>query len=426
MECKRQFMKRYEGGEGRRDWEQRELELHCLVNAIHFPRSKDSFVIISFRRISCALLLLAALAVTSGCSVRRLAAKQIITAPNLQRAVPTNQFARLWTNFFPNGSSNPLVSVSIPVGPPAAMLQATIFPPRDYHQKFASVVRTNQNGKRSFFLTALPETNDTFMARTEPATVILLHGYGMTKESMAPWALMLAQAGYRTITVDLRGHGQSTGPRIGFGKFEVSDLRQAFDYLLAQGLCDERVAVMGMSYGAAMALHWAAQDRRIDAAVAIAPYNRPDEAIERFAQMMKIPLPRKTVQAGIAGAATKLGLEWKDWSAEASMRRIKCPVLLIGGEKDPICPPEDIQALEGASEGALVKSIVVPEANHFVIGMWMGGLSDPIKAWLNTHLARKESRKQVANREKEKGRTTGPALSHRLHLRTSAATTWTE
>jgi pimeloyl-ACP methyl ester carboxylesterase len=343
------------------------------------------------RKISWALLLLLPLLGGAGCSVSRLAANQIITAPNLQRAVPTNQYARLWTNFFPEGASNPLVSVRIPVGPPEASLHATVFPPRDYHRKFVSVVRTNQNGRKSFFLTALPETNDTFVARTEPASVILLHGYGMTKESMAPWALMLAQAGYRTITVDLRGHGQSTGARIGFGKFEIEDLRQTLDYLIAQGLCEENVAVMGMSYGAAMTLHWAAQDSRIRAAVAIAPYNRPDEAIERFAVMINLPLPKKTVLAGIAGAATKLNVQWKDLSAEESIRRVKCPVLLIGGEKDPICRPDDIECLERASDGAVVKSVMIPEANHYIIGVWMDRLSEPVRGWFDTHLGAKRA-----------------------------------
>lgn len=85
-------------------------------------------------------------------------------------------------------------------------------------------------------LSALPRTNDIFHPLAHPATVILLHGYGMTKESMSPWGFVLAQAGYRVIALDLRGHGMSSGARIGFGKYEVPDLRQALDYLLAHGL----------------------------------------------------------------------------------------------------------------------------------------------------------------------------------------------
>lgn len=67
--------------------------------------------------------LFAVLLGTSGCSIGRLAANQIVMAPNLQRAVPTNYIAAWWTNFFPKGSSNPLVWMTIPVGPPEARMQ---------------------------------------------------------------------------------------------------------------------------------------------------------------------------------------------------------------------------------------------------------------------------------------------------------------
>jgi alpha-beta hydrolase superfamily lysophospholipase len=359
------------------------------MNVIRLRWSKPAFLMKRLREISSILFLLVLLAIASGCSVSRLAANQIVTAPNLQRTHPTNYFAKWWTNFFPNGGSNPLVSITIPVGPPEARLRGIAFPPRDYHWKFESTIATNRNGKRNFSLTAQPETNHTFAARAEPATVILLHGYGMTKESMVPWAFVLAQAGYRVVTLDLRGHGESTGARIGFGRLEAADLSQALDYLIAHGLCDERVAVMGISYGATMALHWAARDSRLETVIAIAPYNQPDEAIARFAKMMNLPVPQKTVQAGTARAATKLNLKWKEWSAESAIRRAKCPVLLIGGEEDPICPPEDIRSLERAgneSGSVRVEGVIVPQANHFVVGMSMGILSRPIKAWLNAHL----------------------------------------
>src|SRR5215204_1251635 len=40
-------------------------------------------------------------------------------------------------------------------------------------------------------------------------TVILLHGYLQNRNSVTPWAVRLAQAGFRCAVVDLRGHGTS-------------------------------------------------------------------------------------------------------------------------------------------------------------------------------------------------------------------------
>ena len=334
------------------------------------------------------MALLVLLLPTSGCLMSHLAADQIITAPNLHRGIQTNFIAAWWTNFFPWSASNPVVLMTIPVGPPEAKLQGFLLPPGDYHWKFETTFTTNRSGLESMLLRALRETNDTYRPLAHPATVILLHGYGMTKESMTPWALVLAQAGYRVVALDLRGHGMSKGTRIGFGKYEVGDLRQALDYLVEHDWCDGRAGVMGMSYGATMALHWAARDPRISTVVAIAPYNRPEETIVRFAEMLKLPVPKRSIRAGMTRVATMLDLEWKDWSTETAMRRLTQPVLIIGGGQDPICRREDIAALEDAATGAGVgpKILIIPEANHMVIGAWMQGLSEPVKEWFKAHL----------------------------------------
>ena len=50
-------------------------------------------------------------------------------------------------------------------------------------------------------------------------TVILLHGFLQNRNSMTPWAIRLAQAGYRCAVLDLRGQGASTGKHISFGAF---------------------------------------------------------------------------------------------------------------------------------------------------------------------------------------------------------------
>jgi pimeloyl-ACP methyl ester carboxylesterase len=53
---------------------------------------------------------------------------------------------------------------------------------------------------------------DTFGDPNAPV-VLMLHGGGQTRHAWHGTATSLADAGWRTITVDLRGHGQSTHPR---------------------------------------------------------------------------------------------------------------------------------------------------------------------------------------------------------------------
>ncbi len=53
---------------------------------------------------------------------------------------------------------------------------------------------------------------DTFGDPDAP-TVLMLHGGGQTRHAWQATATNLAKAGWRAITVDLRGHGESTHPR---------------------------------------------------------------------------------------------------------------------------------------------------------------------------------------------------------------------
>ena len=323
--------------------------------------------------------------IAPGCGVSRLAANRIIAAPNQHQRGSLAAWKSVWTNLLSKVTTNPLASVTIPVGPPEAALSAMEVPPRDYHSRFVTTVERKPDGKATLSLRWEPEPRDTFKPLEQPATILVLHGYGMMKESMAPWAFMLAQGGFRVVAVDLRGHGQSTGARIAFGKYETTDLRQALDYLIARGLCDERVGVLGLSYGATLALNWAARDARVRAVVAIAPYNQPDDAIVRFAEMENVPIPSRMVRSAAASAASKLDLKWSDWSAEAAIRRLQQPVLLVGGGKDPVSRPEDILKLKQAAGGES-QSLVVPEADHYVVGLWMQELTEPITAWFRERL----------------------------------------
>ncbi|MDT0275830.1 alpha/beta fold hydrolase [Blastococcus goldschmidtiae] len=102
--------------------------------------------------------------------------------------------------------------------------------------------------------------------------VVLAHGFGGSKDSVADDARALAGRGYVVLTFSARGVGGSTG-QIGLNdpRFEIADLSALIDVLAerddvvqdADG--DPRVGVAGASYGGALALLGAAYDERIDA-----------------------------------------------------------------------------------------------------------------------------------------------------------------
>jgi len=110
-------------------------------------------------------------------------------------------------------------------------------------------------------------------ANPAPA-VLLAHGFGGTKHSVADSAGELASRGYVVLTWSARGFGNSGGTiSLDHPAYEVNDARALLDALAARpevrkdSGADPRVGVVGGSYGGALALLLAAADQRVDAIV---------------------------------------------------------------------------------------------------------------------------------------------------------------
>ncbi|HEX6871498.1 MAG TPA: alpha/beta fold hydrolase, partial [Micromonosporaceae bacterium] len=109
----------------------------------------------------------------------------------------------------------------------------------------------------------------------DPVPAILLaHGFGGTKRSVATDAEDFAARGYAVLTWTARGFGRSGGQiHLDSPDYEVRDAQRLLDWLAArpdirtdtQG--DPKVAVVGGSYGGGLALLLAGVDRRVDAIV---------------------------------------------------------------------------------------------------------------------------------------------------------------
>ncbi|GLY96957.1 alpha/beta fold hydrolase [Actinoplanes sp. NBRC 103695] len=110
--------------------------------------------------------------------------------------------------------------------------------------------------------------------------VLLAHGFGGTKNSVRTDAQSLAERGYAVLTWTARGFGRSGGQiHLDSPDYEIRDGQRLLDWLAARpevrtdATGDPRVGVVGGSYGGALALLLAAQDRRVDAIVPLITWN---------------------------------------------------------------------------------------------------------------------------------------------------------
>lgn len=85
-------------------------------------------------------------------------------------------------------------------------------------------------------------------------TLVLLHGWMMDGDSLLPWSLTFARAGYRVLTLDLRNHGHSGPGPSGYGTRESDDLVDVLADLRRRGELAGPLHLFGISYGAATAL----------------------------------------------------------------------------------------------------------------------------------------------------------------------------
>ncbi len=104
--------------------------------------------------------------------------------------------------------------------------------------------------------------------------VLLAHGFGGTKDSVSDDAEDLANLGYAVMTWTAEGFGDSTGQiHLDSPDWEVRDGQQLLNWLAGRPEIrldapgDPRVAVVGGSYGGALALLLAGYDQRVDAIV---------------------------------------------------------------------------------------------------------------------------------------------------------------
>lgn len=111
-----------------------------------------------------------------------------------------------------------------------------------------------------------------YMPGRNDAAVILLHGYDSDRVQVLPQAMALAEAGYRVLLYDLRGHGESDPVLRSFGWEDVADVGRALSWLGSQEEVDtERIDIYGFSVGGQVAIRAAAAQSRLRAVVADGP-----------------------------------------------------------------------------------------------------------------------------------------------------------
>jgi len=197
--------------------------------------------------------------------------------------------------------------------------------PDDYRLQVERVVIPTEDGLR---------LAGWYIPRPGAPAVILLHGYPAEKADLLPIAAALAPR-FTVLLLDQRYFGASGGRATTLGWRERHDLVRAIDCLAARGF--HQVGVFGLSLGGAVALLAAAEDPRIRAVAAYAPFaDLRALGYELYGWMWYLKYPF----VGLLRGWSRLffGHDITALSPERAAAAITVPVLLVASREDEQIP----------------------------------------------------------------------------------------
>ncbi|MBX3389034.1 MAG: alpha/beta hydrolase [Phycisphaeraceae bacterium] len=167
--------------------------------------------------------------------------------------------------------------------------------------------------------------------------VVLTHGWSDSKVGALSRVSALAPLCSRLIAWDLPGHGESGGA-CELGLSEADDLLRLVDSL---EVGSDKV-LMGWSLGAGVSLAAAAK-MRVAGVIAEAPYRMPEtpamHVMRARGSPWRVNLPSALWLIGLRKGRPKSA--WRGFDRAEVARGVSCPVLVLRGSEDAICPRED-------------------------------------------------------------------------------------
>ncbi len=219
-------------------------------------------------------------------------------------------------------------------------------------------------------------------------TLIISHGQNGSMAGDLPLAAALHAQGYNVLMYDQRAHGESDGQHLTYGVFEKEDLLGAIDYLQAEKGVG-KVAILGLSMGASVAMIAAALTHSVSVLVLDGVYERFVLAL-RAAIRQRVPLPGLDLllaQLGVSGASLITNTRMFQVSPVLWARHLReVAVLFIHCEYDHITSREAVQRLADDLDELPYRIWEAPGCTHR-----QAFAQDPeayiaqIAAWLDAH-----------------------------------------
>jgi alpha-beta hydrolase superfamily lysophospholipase len=224
-----------------------------------------------------------------------------------------------------------------------------------------------------------------YLAAEEGAPgVVLLHGITDSRVHLVGRARLLREAGYAVLLVDLPGHGESPGRRVGYGWPERHAAAAAVGWLRARRP-RARVGVVGISLGGAAAT-LAGPALNADAVVLEMVYPTFRAAVGNRVRRYTGPLAGLLTPVLVGQSPARIGAPADSLRPVAAVARLGAPVFVIGGAEDPFTPPAETRALYAAAPAPKDLWVVEGGAHEDLLEVAPEAYRQRVVGFLSRHL----------------------------------------
>ncbi len=182
-------------------------------------------------------------------------------------------------------------------------------------------------------------------------TAVVCHGVGAFKADMLEFMYVLHEGGYNVLALDFRGHGDSDGHTVTYGRLEQWDIIKGVDWVRGRhpAAC-RRIVGVGWSMGAASLILAAAEDARIEALHVDAAYARTFDIARVITQTQPAVFRPAGLYLGTALGSLESGTNLFTLAPVAVVDAISPrPVMFVHGTMDTIIPIEQGRQLFAAA-----------------------------------------------------------------------------
>jgi pimeloyl-ACP methyl ester carboxylesterase len=206
---------------------------------------------------------------------------------------------------------------------------------------------------------------------------ILTHGWGDSRIGALSRVPYIARHCRACVMWDMPGHGDATGGTR-LGSFEADFLAAVVRETTSEespAEPDAPLMLVGWSLGAGVSLVAASSDElkpRVARVIIEAPYRLIHTPAASVLRAKGLPTGWTLHAAlGVLGLAWGVGFKWRGFDRALHAAKVACPVLVLHGDADEVCPLEDAREIAAAAPNATL--VVIPGGTHNA--MWTDSAS---------------------------------------------------